>query len=255
MNHNAITAFGILLTFALTSLGSALIFFFKKEISSKANSLFLGFASGVMIAASIWSLILPAIDGSENFGIFAFLPAAVGLVAGGMLLMLLDKILPEKPDSALYERKKHTKFFLAVTLHNIPEGLAVGLAFGGAFATGVDADFWAALGLAAGIGIQNIPEGAAISLPMKNLYGSSAKAFFMGVLSGAVEPVFAVVGILLATFLPCVMPWLLATAAGAMLFVVAEDLLPDAVTENSHFGTWSFMTGFIIMMILDVALG
>ncbi len=255
MSNTFIAVLGISLTLVLSAGGASLVFFFKGKVSRSANSLFLGFASGVMVAASVWSLLLPAIESSESFGKLSFLPAAVGILAGGFLLVLLDKLLPEKMEDGVNEKKKYTKLFFAVTLHNIPEGLAVGLAFGGAFATGLKADFYAALGLAAGIGIQNIPEGTAISLPMKKLLNSRGKAFLMGTLSAVVEPVFALVGITLAMVLPCVMPWLLALAAGAMLLVVAENLLPEAVGESPHLGTWSFMLGFILMMVLDVALG
>lgn len=216
-----------------------------------------------MVAASIWSLIMPAINMSEEtFGKFAWFPAAAGIILGGIVLALLDKIVPHMHNGTQQEEgprshfSKSMKMFFAVTLHNIPEGLAVGFAFGAAAVAGDNAAYISALGLAIGMGIQNFPEGAAVSLPMRQVTGSSKKAFLFGMGSGAVEPISAVIGFLLASQLIILQPWLLAFSAGAMLFVVAEDLIPDAnISENPHNGTWGFMIGFIIMMILDVALG
>ena len=263
MNQTVIAAVGIGFIFLMTALGSALVFFFKKEISPKVNTLFLGFASGIMVAASVWSLLIPALeDAAESWGSWSFVPAAAGFLLGGLFLVLLDKLVPhvhsgtneeEGPRTSL---KKSTKLFLAVTIHNIPEGLAVGFAFGGALAGGESAGILAALGLALGIGIQNFPEGAAVSLPMKTVTGSSGKAFLYGLGSGTVEPLAAVIGLLLASALTSIMPWLLSFAAGAMIFVVVEDLIPDAkLAEHPHLGTWGAMAGFALMMILDVALG
>lgn len=190
------------------------------------------------------------------------MPAATGFVAGGLFLVLLDKIVPhfhsgtnedEGPQTSL---NKPVKMFLAVTIHNIPEGLAVGFAFGAAGALGTDAAYVSALGLALGIAIQNFPEGAAVSLPLKQATGSRGKAFAFGVGSGTVEPVSAVLGYFLAAYLTAAQPWLLAFAAGAMIFVVAEDLIPDAKLDaHPHLGTWGVMIGFVLMMVLDVALG
>ena len=263
MNQTVIAAVGIGFIFLMTALGSALVFFFKKEISPKVNTLFLGFASGIMVAASVWSLLIPALEvATESWGSWSFVPAAAGFLLGGLFLVLLDKLVPhfhsgtneeEGPRTSL---KKSTKLFLAVTIHNIPEGLAVGFAFGGALAGGESAGILAALGLALGIGIQNFPEGAAVSLPMKTVTGSRGKAFLYGMGSGAVEPLAAVIGLLLASALTSIMPWLLSFAAGAMIFVVVEDLIPDAkLAEHPHLGTWGAMAGFALMMILDVALG
>jgi ZIP family zinc transporter len=262
MSNTFMVIFGISIIFVMNTLGSALVYFFKKEISGKVNTLFLGFASGIMIAASIWSLLLPSIEGSENLGKFNFLPAAVGFILGGFFLVLLDKVVPhmhggtnleEGPHTSL---KKSTKLFLAVTIHNIPEGLAVGFAFGAAATLGEHAAYIAAMGLAIGIGIQNFPEGAAISLPMQGVTGNKNRAFLYGMGSGAVEPVSAIIGYFLAAYIAVLQPWLLAFAAGAMIFVVAEDLIPDAqLSHNSHLGTWGVMAGFVVMMILDVALG
>ena len=263
MNNTLITILGFSIIFIMTALGSSLVFFFKKDISQSVNSMLLGLAGGIMVAASIWSLIIPSIDMSEaTFGKFAWFPAATSIIIGGLLLALLDKIVPHMHNGTHQEEgprshfSKSMKLFFAVTLHNIPEGLAVGFAFGAAAVTGDTAAYISALGLAIGIGIQNFPEGAAVSLPMKQVTGSSKKAFLFGMGSGVVEPLSAIVGFFLASHLIMLQPWLLAFSAGAMLFVVAEDLIPDAnLSENPHTGTWGFMIGFIIMMILDVALG
>lgn len=262
MSNTGMMALGFCIVFLSTALGASLVYFFKNDISLKINTLFLGFASGIMIAASIWSLLLPAIEQSSNFGKLDFLPAAIGFLLGGIFLVLLDKIVPhfhsgtneeEGPHTAL---KKSTKLFLAVTIHNIPEGLAVGFAFGAAAVLGDTASYIAALGLAIGIAIQNFPEGAAVALPMKGATGSRNKAFIYGAGSGIVEPIFAVIGYFLAAYISVLQPWLLAFAAGAMIFVVAEDLIPDAkLNEHPHLGTWGVMAGFVVMMILDVALG
>lgn len=262
MGNVLMTIIGICFIFIMTTLGASVVFFFKGDISQKVNTLFLGFASGIMIAASIWSLLLPAIEASASYGNLNWLPAVIGFIIGGLFLVLLDKLIPhfhkgasedEGPRVAL---KKSTKLFFAVTIHNIPEGLAVGFAFGAAALIGTNAAFISALGLAIGIGVQNLPEGAAIALPMKNVTGNRGKAFLYGMGSGVVEPLFAIIGYFLATYITILQPWLLAFAAGAMIFVVAEDLIPDAkLTENPHLGTWGVMVGFAVMMILDVALG
>lgn len=260
MNNTTITIIGVSFIFLMTTLGSAIVFLFKKNISDKINSLFLGFASGLMIAASVWSLIIPSINQSEYLGNLSFLPATIGIILGCIFLVLMDKLLPKMLNKNGNENqntlKKSTKLFLAVTLHNLPEGLAVGLAFGNAFITSETSAFYSALWLAIGIGIQNFPEGAAISLPMKEELGSKKKAFLYGTLSGIVEPLMALIGIWLSTSLSHLMPWFLAFSAGAMLFVVAEELLPDAKSAYpTNIGTWGFIIGFVLMMILDVALG
>ncbi len=263
MSSGLITIIGFSIIFMMTALGASLVFFFKKDISQSVNSFLLGIAGGIMVAASIWSLIIPSIEMSEaDYGKFAWFPAAISIILGGIVLALLDKVVPHIHNGTHQEEgpksyiSKSMKLFFAVTLHNIPEGLAVGFAFGAAAVSGESAAFISALGLAIGIGIQNFPEGAAISLPMKQVTGSSKKAFFFGMGSGAVEPLSAIAGYFLASHLIVLQPWLLAFSAGAMLFVVAEDLIPDAnISDNPHTGTWGFMIGFIIMMILDVALG
>lgn len=262
MSNTAMTVLGFLIIFIATTLGAATVYLFKKDISTKLNTLFLGFASGIMIAASVWSLLLPSIKGASDWGKWSFVPAAVGFIIGGLFLVLLDKIVPhfhkgtgeeEGPHNSL---KKSAKLFLAVTIHNIPEGLAVGFAFGSAAAIGENAAFVSALGLAIGIAVQNFPEGAAVSLPMKLATGSKHKAFLYGAASGAVEPISAVIGYFLAATLSMAQPWFLAFAAGAMIFVVAEDLIPDShLAEHPHLGTWGVMIGFVLMMILDIALG
>lgn len=262
MNHTWITVIGIAVIFLATTLGAALVFFFKKDISEKANTVFLGFAAGIMLAASVWSLLIPAMEGAEDWGVWSFVPAVAGFALGGLFLVALDKAIPhfhsgtgeeEGPHVSL---KKSAKMFLAVTIHNIPEGLAVGFAFGAAAAEGTDAAFLVALGLAIGIAVQNFPEGAAVSLPLKKTTGSRGKAFLYGMGSGAVEPVFAVIGYFLAAALSSAQPWFLAFAAGAMVFVVAEDLIPDAkLAQHPHLGTWGVIAGFALMMVLDVALG
>ena len=262
MPQTVMVILGFSIIFLATTAGSAIVWFFKKDISEKVNTLFLGFASGVMIAASVWSLIIPFIEGAESWGKWSFVPAVIGFLLGGLFLVLLDHVVPhvhqgtkeeEGPRSPL---KKSTKMFLAVTIHNIPEGLAVGFAFGAAVALGESAAYVSALALAIGLAIQNFPEGAAVALPMKAATGSRAKAFLFGMASGAVEPVFAVVGFFLAALLTSLQPWFLAFAAGAMVFVVAEDLIPDShLASHPHLGTWGVMVGFAVMMVLDVALG
>lgn len=261
MSDTAMTIVGFCIIFAATSLGSACVFLFKNKIPEKVNAVFLGFAAGVMLAASIWSLLIPSLDGASSWGKWSFAPAAIGMLIGGIVLAVLDKVIPhfhsgvQKEEGPPSELHKYTKMFLAVTLHNIPEGLAIGFAFGGAAAANDHAQFVSAFGLAIGLAIQNLPEGAAVSLPMKNALGSRGKAFGYGVGSGVVEPIFAVVGYFLASSLTAVQPWLLAFAAGAMIFVVADDLIPDSkLADYPHLGTWGVIAGFIIMMTLDVAL-
>ncbi len=262
MSNTAMTILGFAIIFVATTAGSALVFFFKKDLSPKLNTIFLGFASGVMIAASVWSLLIPAIEGAESYGTWKILPAVIGFIIGGMFLVLIDKIVPHLHKGTNEEEglrnhlKKSVKLFLAVTIHNIPEGLAVGFAFGAAAALGESGAFVAALGLAIGMAIQNFPEGAAVSLPMREATGSRTKAFLYGTASGAVEPIFATAGYFLAANLSAAQPWFLAFAAGAMIFVVAEDLIPDSkLAEHPHLGAWGVMIGFALMMALDVALG
>lgn len=265
MTNTQMIIFGVGFIFLMTTAGSALIYFFKKGISKKLNTIFLGFAAGIMIAASIWSLLIPSIEQSQNLGSLAFLPASFGFLLGGLFLFGIDKLVPHFHSASKQEEgvksklTRSSKLFLAMAIHNIPEGLAVGFAFGVALATEGAAQagaFASALGLAIGIGIQNFPEGAAVSLPMAEELGSKNKAFLYGAFSGILEPIAAIIGILLASSLTIMMPWFLSFAAGAMIYVVVEELIPEArLSADSHWGTWAVMIGFVIMMILDVALG
>ena len=244
-------------TFFMTALGAAIVFFFKGAIHDKLNRAFLGFASGVMMAASVWSLLIPSIDQSREQGLVPWLPPAAGFALGGLFLYLVDKALPWF--HADYQGKKaSTKLLvLAVTVHNIPEGMAVALAFVLAGQHPGDPVYLAsALGLALGIGIQNFPEGAAISLPVRQSGASVGKSFLTGCLSGIVEPLAGLLVFLTASAAFSLMPWLLAFAAGAMLYVVADELIPQAQPdESSNVGTVGVMAGFLVMMVLDVALG
>lgn len=244
-----------------TVLGSATVYFFKKDISAATQRIFLGFAAGVMIAASVWSLLIPAIEMAGG-GVRALLPAAGGFIIGGGFLLILDRILPHlhigsnEPEGLPSKLKRTTMIVLAVTLHNIPEGMAVGLAFSVAAQNSAPGALAGAFALAIGMGLQNFPEGAAISLPLKSQGTSTHKAFVCGALSGVVEPVFGLLAVLVAGSITGIMPWILAFAAGAMIYVVVEELIPEAhLGEHSHAGTVSVMAGFLIMMILDVALG
>ncbi|HCG65136.1 MAG: ZIP family metal transporter [Oscillibacter sp.] len=239
---------GTSFTFLMTALGAATVFFFARAVCERAQGALLGFAAGVMTAASVWSLILPAIEQTAAEGrLPPFLPAAAGIVLGALLLALLDEFTRQRGG----ERVTHSDFLLlsAITLHNIPEGMAVGLAF----ALAADGEGLAgAAALALGIGVQNFPEGAAVALPLYQSGQSKLRAFVTGVLSGAVEPLFGVLVVLAAARVHALMPWLLSFAAGAMLYVVAEELLPRA---GSRRGTCGFLVGFLFMMVLDVALG
>ena len=252
---------GILLPFLGTSLGAALVFLLKREIPAGVQKVLTGFAAGVMVAASFWSLLQPALDASEGMGSLSFVPAAVGFMVGIGFLLLLDEVTPhmhmdlqdEGPKTGL---KRTTKLVLAVTLHNIPEGMAVGVVYAGWLHGGQAVSQAAALALALGIAIQNFPEGAIVSMPLRAEGMSKAKTFWYGVLSGAVEPVAALVTILASSFVVPVLPHLLAFAAGAMMYVVVEELIPEmSEGEHTNVGTVAFSLGFVLMMVLDVALG
>lgn len=250
-------------TFLMTALGAGVVFIFKKEMSKNIQRAFLGFAAGVMIAASVWSLLIPAIDETEEMGGIGWIPAAGGFVLGGIFLYLLDYLMPhlhlgeKNPEGIRTSLHRSTLLVLAVTLHNIPEGMAVGLAFAMAAQHSEEQALYAsAFALALGIGIQNFPEGAAISLPLRQEGFSRWRAFVFGSLSGLVELVFGIGITLVAARISPYMPWFLAFAAGAMIYVVVEELIPGANQgEHSNLGTAGVMTGFLIMMILDVALG
>ena len=255
-------ALGLLVPFLGTTLGAACVFFLRDELPQKVQKALLGFASGVMVAASVWSLLLPSIDMSEEMGRLAFIPAAVGFLLGILFLLGMDRLIPhlhlnsDIPEGPPTKLKKTTMMVLAVTLHNIPEGMAVGVVFAGLVSGQGEVTMTGALALAIGIAIQNFPEGAIISLPLKSEGSRKRKAFLNGMLSGVVEPIAAVITILLTRIVTPVLPYLLSFAAGAMLYVVVEELLPEASEgEHSNISTIGFAAGFVIMMILDVALG
>ena len=250
-------------TFLMTTLGASLVFFFRDKINAGIQRIFLGLAAGVMIAASVWSLLIPAIEEAEAAGGIGWVPAAGGFLLGIAFLMLMDSLLPHlhpgamQPEGVSSSWKRTTLLVFAVTLHNIPEGMAVGLSFALAAQHGGSVALNAgAIALALGIGIQNFPEGAAISLPLRQEGFSAKKSFVLGSLSGIVEPIFGILAVLIAGGIQPLMPWLLSFAAGAMMYVVVEELIPEAhLGEHSNSGTLGVMAGFVIMMILDVALG
>ena len=257
---NTQIALGVLIPFLGTSLGSALVFLLKNQLSDRVRKVLTGFAAGVMVAASFWSLLQPALDASAGMGALSFLPAAVGFLVGMGFLLLLDMITPhmhmdrqnEGPQSGF---KRTTKLILAVTLHNIPEGMAVGVVYAGfrGGSTGISAA--GALALALGIAIQNFPEGAIVSMPLLAEGMPRRRTFWMGVLSGAVEPVAAVVTLLAAGLVTPILPYFLAFAAGAMMYVVVEELVPEmSEGRHSNVGTVAFSLGFVLMMILDTTL-
>lgn len=252
----------LLIPFLGTAIGSGMVFFMKDKINVKIEKLLLGFASGVMIAASIWSLMLPSIDMAEEQKIIAWLPASIGFLLGIVFLLTLDSLIPhlhikgDKPEGIKAKLKKTTMMVLAVTLHNIPEGMALGVTLAGSIIGNTGITIAGALVLAIGIAIQNFPEGAIISLPLKSEGTSKAKAFIYGVLSGIVEPIAAVITILLTSLVVPILPYLLALAAGAMIYVVVEELIPSLQEgEHSNLGTIGVAIGFVIMMILDIAFG
>lgn len=247
MPNSVFTAFlGTSFTFLMTIAGSSVVFFFSKEIPDKLQKAFLGFAAGIMIAASVWSLLIPSIEQAQNLGLPRWFPASVGLLSGALFLLLFKRIISHFTDNQLTlsspSASLHRMALLlaAITLHNIPEGMAVGLA-------------WP---LALGIGIQNFPEGAAVSLPLRKNGLSRIKAFLLGSATGIVEPVFGCLAILVARQAQVLMPWLLSFAAGAMIYVAVEELIPEAhLGERSAVGTLGVIIGFLLMMILDVSFG
>ena len=245
-----------------TILGASSVLFTRHEVSARVQNALLGFAAGVMVAASVWSLIIPAIDMSEGMGKLAWLPAAAGIVLGMLFLLALDSLVPhmhpttDNPEGIRSSLGKRQMLMLAVTLHNIPEGMAVGAVVAGAMSNQMGISVAAAMALAVGMAIQNIPEGAIISLPLRADGASRRKAFGYGALSGVVEPISAIVMILLFEHISPLLPYLLAFSAGAMLYVVVEELIPETQQgQHSDTGTVAFAIGFVIMMILDVALG
>lgn len=255
-------ALGLMIPFLGTTLGSAMVFFMRKEMDKKIEKILLGFAAGVMIAASVWSLLIPAIDMAGEQGKVAWIPATVGFLGGIAFLLILDSLIPHlhlestKPEGIESNLKKTTMLVLAVTLHNIPEGMSVGVTFAGALIGDASITMAGAFALAVGIAIQNFPEGAIISMPLRSEGISRPRSFMYGALSGIVEPIGALITILLAKQIVPALPYLLAFAAGAMIYVVVEELIPESQAgEHSNIGTIGVAVGFVIMMILDVALG
>ncbi len=255
-------ALTVLLPFLGTTIGSGLVFFLRGAMNRRLQRSLTGFAAGVMVAASVWSLIIPAMEQSEHLGKLAFLPAVIGVWAGFGFLLLLDKLIPhlhlnaDCPEGLSCGLGKSTMMVFAVALHNLPEGMAVGVVAAGWLTGSGSISFAGALALSLGIALQNLPEGAIISMPLSSGGMSRGRAFGYGVASGAVEPLGAVVTILLAAFVVPVLPYLLAFAAGAMLYVVVEELIPEmSEGEHSNIGTIFFALGFTLMMMLDVALG
>ena len=257
-----------LFTWGCTIVGSAVVFFFK-QVSRKLLDIMMGFAAGVMIAASFWSLLAPSIEYAEvSYGKLSWLPAAIGFLVGGFFLRLIDAVVPhlhlskdisEAESVPEHSRKKLSKtalLFLAITIHNFPEGLAVGVAFGALAANPSPEAFVGAIGLALRIGLQNVPEGAALSIPIRTDGKSRLKAFYWGSMSAIVEPIGAVLGAVAVMAMTAILPYALSFAAGAMIFVVVEELIPDSQTNgNTDVATLGLMVGFVLMMVLDVALG
>ena len=259
---NANTVLGLLIPFAGTVLGSGMVFFMKKEMNSLVQRALTGFASGVMVAASIWSLIVPALEQADGMGKLSFVPAAVGFWIGILFLLFLDSVIPhlhmnsEEAEGPKSRLQKTTMMVLAVTLHNIPEGMAVGVVFAGLLSGSVPVTAGGALALSLGIAIQNFPEGAIISMPLHSKGKTKFGAFMDDALSGAVEPIGALLTIFAARLFVPAMPYLLSFAAGAMMYVVVEELIPEmSEGEHSNIGVTMFAAGFTLMMALDVALG
>ena len=256
------TFLGIMIPFLGTTLGAACVFFMKKSLGDLVQRSLAGFAAGVMVAASIWSLLIPAIEQSEDMGKLSFLPAFIGFWSGVLFLLLLDRLIPhlhvgsEQAEGPKSKLGRTTMMVLAVTLHNIPEGMAVGVVYAGFLSGNTQITAASALALSLGIAIQNFPEGAIISMPLRAEGESKGKAFLGGVLSGVVEPVEAVLTLLAAQLVIPALPYLLSFAAGAMLYVVVEELIPEmSQGRHSNLGTVFFAVGFSVMMVLDVALG
>lgn len=255
-------AMGVLLPFLGTTAGAACVFFLKNQISPNLQRIFTGFAAGVMVAASVWSLLIPAMDMSEDMGKLGFVPAFVGFLLGVFFLLLMDSLIPhlhlssDKPEGAKSRLGRTAMLMLAVTIHNLPEGAACGAIFAGVLSGDGSVTMAGAITLSIGIAIQNFPEGAIISLPLRSEGHSRSKSFLLGALSGIVEPIGAVIAILLASVVTPILPYMLGFAAGAMIYVVVEELIPEASEgEHSNLGTIAFVAGFALMMVLDVALG
>lgn len=254
---------GLLIPVLGTTLGSAMVFLMKNKINKNIEKVLSGFAAGVMIAASVWSLLIPSIDMTKNSdGQASCFPAAIGFIVGVVFLLILDNVIPHihidnnKPEGIKAKLRKSTMMVFAVTLHNIPEGMAAGITIAGALMENTGITIAGAFALSIGIAIQNFPEGAIISMPLKAEGMSKGKAFLLGTLSGIVEPISALITILITNTIIPILPYLLSFAAGAMIYVVVEELIPESqVGEHSNIGTIGFAIGFVIMMILDVTLG
>jgi ZIP family zinc transporter len=261
LSYETSAILGIAFIFIMTVLGAFVVFLFKKPLSLRFNQILLGFAAGVMVAASVWSLLIPAMEEANNLGMVKWLPPVIGFVVGALFLLLIDNLLPHlhindsRPEGLKAKFTRSTMLTLAMALHNAPEGLAVGLAYGYALKTGDPLMLISATGIALGIGIQNFPEGAAVALSVKETNVSKKKAFIVGGLSGVVEPMFAVLSLFLAAQFTSIMPFFLGFAAGAMIYVVVEELIPEAQLDSrSHLGTFAFIVGFLLMMVIDGAL-
>ncbi len=262
MSNIHIILIGLFIPFIGTTLGSAMVFFLKDKMNDKLQKALLGFASGVMIAASIWSLLIPALDMAESQGVIAWIPASIGFLLGMGFLLALDTFIPhlhtndDTPEGVKANLGKSTMLLLAVTLHNIPEGMAVGVVFSGVIAQNNLITLSGAIALSLGIAIQNFPEGAIISMPLKENNISKKRAFLYGSLSGIVEPIFGFITVLISHLIEPVLPGFLSFAAGAMMYVVIEELIPESQNgKHSNIGTIAAALGFTLMMILDVALG
>ncbi len=262
MNQTLPIIICLTIPFLGTTLGSAMVFFMKNKINLKIQKLLLGFAAGVMMSASVWSLLIPAIDLAGEQGKIEWLPAAGGFLLGIAFLLLLDTIIPhlhldnKKPEGIKSKFKNETMLVLAVTLHNIPEGMAIGVVLAAAVTGNVSMTMASAIALALGIAIQNFPEGVIISMPLKTEGKTKGKAFLDGVLSGVVEPIAAIITILLTGLVTPILPCVLSFAAGAMIYVIVEELIPEAQEgEHSNIGTIGVAIGFVLMMVLDIALG
>jgi len=262
MNDYALASLGVSIPLAGTIFGSGMVYLLKSEIKPSLQKFLLGFASGVMIAAAVWSLLIPSLTISEEQGMIPWVPAALGFVLGMGFLMMLDYIIPHlhrnsaRPEGLKKEFNKPTMLILAVTLHNIPEGMAVGVVFAGVLSGNHDVSMAGAFILAIGIALQNYPEGAVISMPLLAAGASKNRAFIYGVLSGVVEPISSVITIFLTAMIFPALPYTLSFAAGAMFYVVVEELIPESqASEHSDIGTIGAGAGFVLMMILDVALG